>query len=97
MQVSQAKNAVLWKSRRFLSIIRARKARTAGVVVDGLSRDPETHTAKSARDADDGHVEGCQDDLAWRGKVHALIHEEPEDWGEAEGEPTGKESSLVIN
>lgn len=62
-----------------LSIIRARKARTAGVIVDGLSRDPETHATKGTRNADDGYVDGCQEDLAWRGKVHALVHEEPED------------------
>ena len=79
MQVSHKPKRHFMKVSRCLSIIRARKARTAGVIVDGLSRDPETHTAKGARNADNGHVEGSQDDLAGRGKVHALVHEEPED------------------
>lgn len=80
-----------------LSIIRTRKARAAGVIMDSFARNPETHSTESERNSNNDQVEHGQQYFARGWEVHALVHEEPENGGKSEGEPTGEESSLYLN
>lgn len=78
------------------SIIRTREARTAGIVVNSLSRHPETHSTNSQTNSDEDQVDNGEDCHPRRGGQTTLVDVQPEDATQAVTEPGSEQSSLRV-
>jgi hypothetical protein len=88
----QCKNAVNER----LSIIGAREARAAGVIMYRLSGDVQAQTTQHGGKDHAEEINDCQEHLARGGQVLAPVEVEPENTAEAVGEPGGEQGSLKM-
>jgi hypothetical protein len=88
----QCKNAVNER----LSIISAREARAAGVIMYRLSGDVQAQTTQHGGKDHAEEINDCQEHLARGAQVLAPVEVEPENTAEAVGEPGGEEGSLKM-
>lgn len=74
-----------------LSIIRTRKASTAGVIMKSFPGDPKTETTQRGANRNRKQIQASKGNLLWRGEPQTLIHVQPKDPTEAVGKPTSKQ------
>lgn len=76
-----------------LSIIRTRKASTAGVIVKSFPGDPKTKATQRGANRNSKEIQASKGNLLRRREPQTLIHEQPKDSTEAVGKPTSKQRS----
>lgn len=85
------------KDETILSIISAREAHTAGVIMDRLSGDVQAQTTKHGAKDQAEEIDDRQKHLARGGQVLAPVEVEPENTAEPVREPGSEEGSLKMN